>query len=243
MELGLARDILTYCLEESSQLAQEELRRRQQARARGAPPAVWCPSPERVSSIIGRMAGIAMARRLCEISRAHGGGVRRTLQSLTMSALPDVYVCGGQAERTTLASVDRFVASRGSWESLPPMPTARSFCTAVAVGGRVYVFGGERDQRSAFAAAECFDPASSEWERLPPMPTPRAGCAAAAAGGKIYVCGGLVVAWQVLNVVECFCPATRRWRRVPPMPTPRCGCTAAGQDLSSSAGSWTTVPC
>ncbi|CAE8625935.1 unnamed protein product [Polarella glacialis] len=218
---------MAYCLSHSQALAQEEMRQRRQAQKNSELFALVMRRSQ-VSCQVGRMAGLEMARRLCMVSQAHGASLRRSLGVLSSSASPEVYVCGGQADRQTLATVVRFVESREVWEALPPMPTARSFCCCAAVGGKIYVFGGEKDQRAAFAAAECFDPVTGEWERLPPMPTPRAGCAAAVATGKMFVCGGLVMAHQIVDAVESFCPESRRWRRLPPMPTARCGCTAAG---------------
>ncbi|CAK9073085.1 unnamed protein product, partial [Durusdinium trenchii] len=117
--------------------------------------------------------------------------------------------------------------ARREWEVLSPMPTARSFCCAAGLGGKIYVLGGEKDQRAAFAACECFDPQTGDWTRLPPMPTARAGAACAVADQKLVVCG-LERNWQVLDVVEAFDPSVRKWRRLPAMPTPRCGCCACG---------------
>eukprot|EP00933_Yihiella_yeosuensis_P069904 TRINITY_DN769_c0_g6_i1.p1 TRINITY_DN769_c0_g6~~TRINITY_DN769_c0_g6_i1.p1 ORF type:complete len:379 (+),score=66.70 TRINITY_DN769_c0_g6_i1:115-1251(+) len=226
MEIGLAQDIMSYCLIQSQQKAQEELLRSRQAQ-RDSNLFAQVLQRGQVCHQIGLSVGIEVTCRLCCVSHAHGRTFRESMDLLSTSTFPELYICGGQARRQTLASMDRFVSSRGEWESLPPMPTARSFCCTAAAAGKIYVFGGEKDQRAAFAAAECFDPVEGEWERLPPMPTPRAGCAAAVVRGKIYVCGGLVMAHQVLDAVESFCPETNKWRRQPPMPTQRCGCAAA----------------
>jgi len=43
------------------------------------------------------------------VSRSHGSGMRAAIHALAMSTLPDVYVVGGQADRVTLASIDRFL--------------------------------------------------------------------------------------------------------------------------------------
>eukprot|EP00931_Biecheleriopsis_adriatica_P055266 TRINITY_DN32625_c0_g1_i1.p1 TRINITY_DN32625_c0_g1~~TRINITY_DN32625_c0_g1_i1.p1 ORF type:complete len:375 (-),score=65.95 TRINITY_DN32625_c0_g1_i1:87-1211(-) len=227
MEVGMAQDIMAFCMRQTQQMAQEELRQRRRGQ-KCSEFFAQILKRNQVSCEIGRFAGIEMARRLCAVSRVHGGSFRLSVELLTRAALPEMYVCGGQASRQTTATIHRFVSARSEWEALPSMPTARSFCCAAGVGGKIYVFGGEKDQKAAFAAAECFDPVTGEWERLPPMPTARAGCAATTAQGKIFVCGGLVMAWQVLDAVECFDPQERRWRRMPSMPTQRCGCAAAG---------------
>ncbi|CAE7202529.1 KLHL4 [Symbiodinium natans] len=227
MEISLARDIMAFCLSQTQERAAEELRRRQRGE-RCAELLDQVMRRQQVAHEVGRFAGLEMSSRLCALSRLHGASLRSSLSLLRKDARPELYVFGGQSSRQTLASVERFDWDSGTWESLPPMPTARSFCCAAALGGKLFVFGGERDQRAAFAAAECFDPVSGEWERLPPLPTPRAGCAAASAAKRLLVCGGLVIAWQVLDVVEGYDPDSRKWKRYPSMPTPRCGCAAAG---------------
>ena len=115
---------------------------------------------------------------------------------LCQAALPEIYLIGGQTSRETTGICERYSVLRRQWELLPAMPTCRSFCCAAGLGGKIYVFGGEKDQRAAFAACECYDPVAGEWTRLPPMPTARAGAACAVVEKKLVVCGGLVMAWR-----------------------------------------------
>jgi len=180
----------------------------------------------RIAHEIGVLAGAQAARRVTEVSKTRGAAMRIALRKKPITDLPDFYVCGGQSGDQILNDMYRYDLSRGVWEQMPPMPTARSFCTAATVAGKVYVLGGERDQRPAFAATECYHPSEKEWRRLPPMPTARAGSATAVVGDRIYVFGGLSVAWHVLPTVECFNTSRNRWSCLPPMPSPRCGCAA-----------------
>ena len=69
------------------------------------------------------------------------------------------------------------------------MPTARSGIAAAALGGRIFVFGGE-SVRGTFDQTESYDPATDRWETLTPMPTPRHGLGAAVLGESIYVISG-----------------------------------------------------
>lgn len=69
------------------------------------------------------------------------------------------------------------------------MPTARGGIAAVALGGQLFVFGGEESART-LAQTEAYDPATDGWTTLASMPTARHGLGAAAIGGKIYVIGG-----------------------------------------------------
>lgn len=69
------------------------------------------------------------------------------------------------------------------------MPTARGGIAAVALGGRLFVFGGEESVRT-LAQTEAYDPVTDQWTAMVSMPTARHGLCAAAVGGKIYVIGG-----------------------------------------------------
>mmetsp|Transcript_38032 Transcript_38032/g.88944 ORF Transcript_38032/g.88944 Transcript_38032/m.88944 type:complete len:413 (-) Transcript_38032:69-1307(-) len=170
----------------------------------------------------------------CESGRA----MRQILPRMYASAVPLIYVCGGASIfRGVLDSVSRYNIERGTWEAIPPMPTARRLCAAAVLGGMLYVLGGEQEGFEAIplwyselvarryhqlSVAECFDPFKGSWERLPNMPTARAGCAAAAQGGMLYVMGGRIQE-TIHDVVERFDPAVRRWERLPSMPSARSG--------------------
>ena len=54
---------------------------------------------------IGRMAGRDTARRLCAVSRQHGAGMRASIALLQSYSLPELYVCGGQVDIDTVATV------------------------------------------------------------------------------------------------------------------------------------------
>mmetsp|Transcript_20542 Transcript_20542/g.57044 ORF Transcript_20542/g.57044 Transcript_20542/m.57044 type:complete len:450 (-) Transcript_20542:64-1413(-) len=105
-----------------------------------------------------------------------------------------LYVLGGHDGEKAVAVAERLFVTTGkgvqrpsssSWQLLPPLPTARHGCAAVAAGGSVYVLGGDDagdwPNTGSLAAAERFDPALGRWEDLPAVPTGRFGCAAATA--------------------------------------------------------------
>jgi N-acetylneuraminic acid mutarotase len=69
------------------------------------------------------------------------------------------------------------------------MPTARGGIAAVALGGRLYVFGGE-ESAGTFGQTEAYDPAANRWTAMAAMPTARHGLGAVAVGGRIFVIGG-----------------------------------------------------
>jgi N-acetylneuraminic acid mutarotase len=76
------------------------------------------------------------------------------------------------------------------------MPTPRGGIAAAAVGGCLYVFGGEGNQfhpRGIFDQVEVYDPSTDSWQALDPMAAPRHGIGAAVAGSRIYLPGGATV--------------------------------------------------
>eukprot|EP00747_Dinoflagellata_sp_TGD_P119862 gnl/TRDRNA2_/TRDRNA2_173104_c2_seq2.p1 gnl/TRDRNA2_/TRDRNA2_173104_c2~~gnl/TRDRNA2_/TRDRNA2_173104_c2_seq2.p1 ORF type:complete len:499 (-),score=94.72 gnl/TRDRNA2_/TRDRNA2_173104_c2_seq2:53-1363(-) len=122
--------------------------------------------------------------------------------------------------------VEESLAHGGSWEALPPMPTARRWCAAAAFAGMLYVFGGH-DGIRYLSSAERLNLVSGEWETLPPMPTAREGCAAVAAQGMLHVFGGSH-GDHALDTVERLHPSAGGWwESLMPMPMARDACAAA----------------
>jgi len=137
-----------------------------------------------------------------------------------------LFVVGGQCSATdddggSLASAEVFDPSLGIWSSLPPMMTARHNFACAAVGGRLYVIGGD-DGTEALAAAEVFIPGSDTWEWCPPMPTPRFYAQSAVIGEKIYVVGG-DDGTTAFSCLEAFDTSTNTWETLADMATPRFG--------------------
>ena len=58
-----------------------------------------------------------------------------------------------------------------------------------ALGGKLYVFGGEAPGKT-FADADEYDPVRDAWTARTPMTSGRQGPGAAASGGVIYLIGG-----------------------------------------------------
>ena len=86
------------------------------------------------------------------------------------------------------------------------MPTARGGIAAIALGERLFVFGGEESART-LAQTEAYDPVTDQWMTMTPMPTARHGLGAAAVGGKIYVIsGGVKPGASKSGVNEVFDP-------------------------------------
>ena len=65
----------------------------------------------------------------------------------------------------------------------------RSGIAAAALGGKIFVFGGESNA-GTHNQTESFDPANNSWRSWAPMPTARHGLGAAIIGPSIYVISG-----------------------------------------------------
>jgi len=116
----------------------------------------------------------------------------------------------------------------GEWTVLPDRPgTAVENPAVVALGGKLYVFGGSEEYfTGAVAESWVYDPAAGPqgtWSALAPMPTARGGATARVVGDAIYVVGGIDFDHS-LAVVEVFHPgagAGGGWSAAPPMLTRR----------------------
>lgn len=125
-----------------------------------------------------------------------------------------VYVIGGRNRsiQSTRAEVWSFEPADGAWRERAPLPRARAgFAGAAALGGRIYVFGGEGNPdpgtRGVFADGDAYDPVGDRWRTVSPMRTPRHGTSAAALGGRVFVPGGATQqAFGAVDVLEAFEP-------------------------------------
>mmetsp|Transcript_104643 Transcript_104643/g.197134 ORF Transcript_104643/g.197134 Transcript_104643/m.197134 type:complete len:412 (+) Transcript_104643:111-1346(+) len=176
-------------------------------------------------------AGIAASHRFAVASKVHNTSVQAALPALLDIIPPQIAVFGGSDGETSLPAVECYGPAALSWQALPPMRTARSYCGSAAAQGYFYVFGGQVSGR-VLSTVERYNTSTGMWDLLPPMPTARDGCAAVACGGRLHVFGGRD-GRQILNTVECYTPsdlgtlAMGAWTTMRPMPTGRSYCGAA----------------
>ncbi len=92
------------------------------------------------------------------------------------------------------------------WETLAPLPTARSGIAAAVLNGRVFVFGGEAPF-GTFDEVESYDPKTRGWRAHASMPSARHGLGAAVVAGRIYVIsGGRTPGGAASSANEIFTP-------------------------------------
>jgi len=141
-------------------------------------------------------------------------------------------------------------AATDSWTEKKNMQVPAHHIAAVALDGKIYVFGGFVGRPGTkvwqpIPTAMVYDPEADSWKELAPMPTPRGAAQAVAVNGKIYVIGGahanipdkpmteplwVGVPQIVVGTVEEYDPSSNTWRSRAPMPTGRNHFLAAAVD-------------
>ncbi len=182
------------------------------------------------------MAGMLMVTQLVQATTVTWSAkaampTARTWMSAAVYA-NQIYVFGGLAGTTKLATVERYDPVSNTWESREAMPTARFGTSAVTLNGKIYVIGGVNGSSQIVNIVEVYDPVANTWSTAESMPTARNQLAAVAGtDGKIYAIGGSTSSTLGLtgytSVVEVYTPGTDSWATAAPMVTPRVGLAAA----------------
>jgi N-acetylneuraminic acid mutarotase len=141
-----------------------------------------------------------------------------------------IYAIGGRPETggpcsgfTQFADVERYDIASNTWTAVAPLPTPRSDVGAIAHGGKIYVFGGCKEEATSVTSeVDVYDRTTNTWSEGAPMPTPRAGFyGIGIKGDKIYVMGGLDKAGAASSANEVYDIADNSWSEDTPMTHPR----------------------
>jgi probable HAF family extracellular repeat protein len=119
----------------------------------------------------------------------------------------------------------RYNPSTNTWTTLPAAPVAHFQPAVAAIGGKLYVAGGNV-AGAASRRLDVYDPATDTWTTKAAMPTARVAMASAVVGGKLYTMGGRS-GTIYLDAVESYDPLSNAWSRRTAMISPRAG-TGAG---------------
>lgn len=128
----------------------------------------------------------------------------------------------------SIAVVPASAATSFSWETLPNMPTARGGATGVALGDKVYLFGGTNSFGFVAPVSE-YSVTTGTWQLKAQMPTLRYDAASAVGpDGKVYVVGGRSTNSnnRELASLEIYDPLTDTWATGSAMPTARIALSA-----------------
>ena len=145
-------------------------------------------------------------------------GGRGDVQAVELNGL--IYVPGGWNE-VFVATMVAYSPANDSWTSLAPMKRARGDKAVAALGGLLYVIGGEIwSGRAApcswdpsqtcninalpIHACEQYSPEHDTWVSLSPIPTARFRFSAAVANDAIYAFGGHAHGEVAVSTVDVF---------------------------------------
>ena len=133
-----------------------------------------------------------------------------------------IYVIGGYpASRETVRTVQVYDTATDRWSLTSPLPAPLNHEMAVAVGGRLYVIGGQSTSAGSGSYVDTvfiYDPASRTWTNGARMPTARGAGVAAVIAGKVYVAGGRPPRGADFARYD---PNANEWETLPELPTAR----------------------
>jgi hypothetical protein len=141
-----------------------------------------------------------------------------------------LYVIGGMDEalvaHSTVFEYDPTRPAGSRWQTRAPMPTARVYLGAAALGGLVYAVGGIPGNFTDLATVEAYDPGANTWTTRQPMSTPRGGLAVVGVEGGAPGCGGYLFAlgggWaNYTAAAERYDPAANAWEPITALPVAR----------------------
>uniref|UniRef100_A0A8D0GNV8 Kelch domain-containing protein 8B n=1 Tax=Sphenodon punctatus TaxID=8508 RepID=A0A8D0GNV8_SPHPU len=119
------------------------------------------------------------------------------------------------------------------WETFPPMPTCRVYCSPAYQDGHLFVVGGCSQVGQPLDTVEMLDVVSCKWLALPPLPTPRAGAAVVALGKQVLVIGGMDSGQRPLAVVEAYNAEEGKWEQKAALTQPAMGVSAIERGIGA----------
>ncbi|HCB48532.1 MAG TPA: hypothetical protein DEP47_03150 [Chloroflexi bacterium] len=136
-----------------------------------------------------------------------------------------IYAIGGRGGNTfgeapIYTKTEVYSPASNNWTTLAPMPipVSDNYAT-VAMGGKIYVFGGATDPSTVISATQIYDIRRDSWSLGAPMPTARAaGMVGTICGDTIAVFGGYdPLGIGNLDVTELYSPHDDSWSTGPNM--------------------------
>ena len=136
-----------------------------------------------------------------------------------------IYVFSGCTRSSTGARINarllhRYNPNTNTWTTLKAAPVPHFRPVVGAIGGKLYVAGGENGSGTPMRRVDMYDPATDTWSTRTGMRTPRVNAGAIPYGGKLYVFGGRN-GTPYLNSVEAYDPVNNAWTSRTAMPTAR----------------------
>ncbi|HEX5525749.1 MAG TPA: kelch repeat-containing protein [Solirubrobacterales bacterium] len=144
----------------------------------------------------------------------HLPAVRSDLSAVTIG--PKAYVLGGY-DGTTPDPAVLATADGRSFSQVAELKVPARYLATVAVGGRIFAFGGETASGGATDAIQEVDPAQGTARVIGHLPRAVSHAAAVVLGGEVYVLGGEANG-NATNSAWRFDPASGKVAKAPPLP-------------------------
>jgi hypothetical protein len=123
------------------------------------------------------------------------------------------------------------------WSEAKQFPAPYSEVYGLAIGGKLYVFGGLDQGTTPKGLLYVYDAASDSWAKKQDMLHALHHTAQAELDGKVYMFGGFAagtvaegLGWEPSDRAMMYDPATDSWSELPPMPTARGAAIAVSFD-------------
>jgi len=123
----------------------------------------------------------------------------------------NIHVIAGYARHRFDANFHQVYDSRArTWSLKAPFPVAGNHVAGVAIGSKVYTFGGFIEQnRCPHSRCFVYDTATDQWTSIAGLSRPRGAISAIELGGKIHLLGGRDV--RSVEWHEVYDPATNKY--------------------------------
>ena len=143
-----------------------------------------------------------------------------------------IYAIGGRSNGAVTGINERYDLHTNSWDQMALKPLPVGDASAVVLGGKIFVPGGQLETGEVTAQMEIYDPRQDAWSSGAALPEALSAYALAAFEGKIYLFGGWNGNAYVRSVYE-YDPGQDEWSRLDDMPTARgfAGAAAAAGKL------------
>jgi N-acetylneuraminic acid mutarotase len=173
----------------------------------------------RAGLLVAALAGalVAAGQACATISWATKAAVPAFLAFPAVTAVDGkVYAIGGynSGGLVYLNTCYAYDPASDTWTPMAPMSVARAEATAVAVGCRIFVFGGENSSSSYLDTVEVYDTRRNEWKTMGRAPMAVRSIVGAAISNKVYLAGGMN-AWYWNTFTGIYSPYQDSWNYGP----------------------------
>ena len=140
-----------------------------------------------------------------------------------------LYAIAGKTGAGVTGAVEQFDITSATWTRVADKITPVYDVSAVIIGGKIYVPGGELESGELTAQLEIYDPETDSSRQGAALPAALSAYALVSFEGQMYLFGG----WngkEYSNLAYRYDPLQDQWIELPPMPTARAftGAAAAG---------------